>query len=122
MGSKWLSGVRREEYVSQTVDGVSLQTQMIRRSKTDPKRTLKDANRPQALRRWWTPNHDHGSISPYQLIAIARIRIGFNATSARIAATMLSPAATMNTAFQFPVAAVSTFASGTSSEAVPFAV
>jgi hypothetical protein len=49
-------------------------------------------------------------------------RIGRNTNHASNAAAMFMPAATMNTACQLPLAAVSTLESGTSSDAVPFAV
>ena len=54
--------------------------------------------------------------------AIIRTRIGFRTTKAKMAATILSADATMNTAVQPPVAAVSTLPSGTRSAAVPLAV
>jgi len=54
--------------------------------------------------------------------AIMRTRIGFRTKNATMDATILSADATMNTAVQFPVAAVSTLPSGTSSAAVPLAV
>jgi len=54
--------------------------------------------------------------------AIARRRSGFRATSANVAATMLSADATTNTAAQLPVAVVSTLANGTMRAAVPLAV
>jgi hypothetical protein len=54
--------------------------------------------------------------------AIIRTRIGFRTKNAKTAATTLSADATMNTAVQPPVAAVSTLPSGTRSAAVPLAV
>jgi hypothetical protein len=51
-----------------------------------------------------------------------RTRIGFRTTNAKMAAMILSADATMNTAVQPPVAAVSTLPNGTRSAAVPLAV
>src|SRR5260370_39868579 len=62
-----------------------------------------------------------GGVTCAQLCAMARRRIGRHAPRARIAAPILSAAATMNTAFHVPVAAFSTLACATSSAAVPFA-
>jgi hypothetical protein len=50
------------------------------------------------------------------------MRIGFNTSNAMTAARMLKIAAKTNTACQLPVAVVSTLASGTNNDAVPFAV
>ena len=49
-------------------------------------------------------------------------RIGFNTNHASSAAAAFMTLATMNTACQLPVIAVSMLDSGTSSDAVPFAV
>ncbi len=49
-------------------------------------------------------------------------RIGRNTNQARIAAMAFITLATMKTACQLPVAVASTLDSGTSSDAVPFAV
>src|SRR2546430_17281181 len=49
------------------------------------------------------------------------LRMGFRTAMAISAATMLSVAAGVNTPCQFPFAGTMTVASGTSSEAVPFA-
>jgi|GraSoiStandDraft_25_1057303.scaffolds.fasta_scaffold125963_2 hypothetical protein len=52
----------------------------------------------------------------------ARMRSGFNTTSARRAAMTLRADAVMNTAVQLPVAVVSTLPKGTRRAAVPLAV
>jgi hypothetical protein len=54
--------------------------------------------------------------------AMSRTRKGRSTPIEMSAATMLKSAATVSAAVQFPVAAVRTLASGTMSEAVPFAV
>jgi hypothetical protein len=55
-------------------------------------------------------------------MSITLRRIGRSTNHASNAAAMFIPAATMNTACQLPVAVVRTLDSGTSSDAVPFAV
>src|ERR1043166_2675783 len=62
------------------------------------------------------------SASGAQPLAISRFLSGLSTTSAMTAATILRIAATTNTACQLPVAVVSTLESGTSNDAVPFAV
>src|ERR1051326_8129402 len=57
-----------------------------------------------------------------QLSFIADLRSGRSTSGAITAATTFIIAATTKTAFQFPVTEVSTLASGTRSDAVPFAV
>jgi hypothetical protein len=110
----WTTGTGSSAHVTARRPGLNWRSDGRRMAKS--KRSAHDRPAPDSGGR--PAKHQAGKFSR----AIIRTRIGFRTTNARMAATILSADAAMNTAVQPSVAAVSTLPSGTRSAAVPLAV